>query len=33
MMNYFQVLSIIFGLVLILTRPAIQFFPLLKGLS
>jgi hypothetical protein len=27
MMNYFQVLSIVFGLVLILTRPAIQFFP------
>ncbi len=27
MMNYFQVLSIAFGLVLILTRPAIQFFP------
>jgi hypothetical protein len=26
-MNYFQVLSIIFGLILILTRPAIQFFP------
>ena len=27
MMNYFQVLSIVFGLVLILTRPAIHFFP------
>ena len=26
-MNYFQVLSIVFGLILILTRPAIQFFP------
>jgi hypothetical protein len=26
-MNYFQVLSIAFGLILILTRPAIQFFP------
>jgi len=26
-MNYFQVLSIAFGLLLILTRPAIQFFP------
>lgn len=26
-MNYFQVLSFIFGAVLILTRPAIQFFP------
>lgn len=26
-MNYFQVLSIVFGLVLILTRPAIHFFP------
>ncbi len=26
-MNYFQVLSIIFGIILILTRPAIQFFP------
>jgi len=25
--NYFQVLSIVFGLILILTRPAIQFFP------
>jgi hypothetical protein len=27
MMNYFQVLSIVFGAILILTRPAIQFFP------
>ena len=27
MINYFQGLSIVFGLVLILTRPAIQFFP------
>lgn len=26
-MNYFQILSIVFGLILILTRPAIQFFP------
>ncbi len=26
-MNFFQVLSIVFGLILILTRPAIQFFP------
>ena len=26
-MNYFQVLSVVFGLILILTRPAIQFFP------
>lgn len=26
-MSYFQVLSIVFGLILILTRPAIQFFP------
>ena len=26
-MNYFQVLSIVFGTILILTRPAIQFFP------
>lgn len=26
-MNYFQVLSLIFGAILILTRPAIQFFP------
>jgi len=26
-MNYFQVLSIVFGLILILTHPAIQFFP------
>ncbi len=26
-MNYFQVVSIVFGLILILTRPAIQFFP------
>ncbi len=26
-MNYFQVLSIVFGMLLILTRPAIQFFP------
>jgi uncharacterized membrane protein YdcZ (DUF606 family) len=26
-MNYFQVLSIAFGAILILTRPAIQFFP------
>ncbi len=26
-MNYFQVLSIAFGALLILTRPAIQFFP------
>jgi uncharacterized membrane protein YdcZ (DUF606 family) len=26
-MNYFQVLSFAFGIVLILTRPAIQFFP------
>lgn len=26
-MNYFQVLSIVFGVILILTRPAIQFFP------
>ena len=26
-MNYFQILSIAFGLMLILTRPAIQFFP------
>ncbi len=26
-MNYFQVISIVFGLILILTRPAIQFFP------
>ncbi|MGM0653177.1 MAG: hypothetical protein ACQES4_10430 [Bacillota bacterium] len=26
-MNYFQVLSIVFGAILILTRPAIQFFP------
>jgi uncharacterized membrane protein YdcZ (DUF606 family) len=26
-MNYFQVLSFVFGAVLILTRPAIQFFP------
>jgi hypothetical protein len=26
-MNYFQGLSIIFGAVLVLTRPAIQFFP------
>ncbi len=26
-MNYFQILSIAFGLLLILTRPAIQFFP------
>jgi len=25
--NYFQVLSIVFGVLLILTRPAIQFFP------
>jgi hypothetical protein len=27
MMNYFQILSIVFGAILILTRPAIQFFP------
>ena len=26
-MNYFQVLSFVFGTILILTRPAIQFFP------
>lgn len=26
-MNYFQVLSFIFGAILILTRPAIHFFP------
>jgi hypothetical protein len=26
-MNYFQVMSLIFGAILILTRPAIQFFP------
>ena len=26
-MNYFQVLSLMFGLLLILTRPLIQFFP------
>ena len=26
-MNYFQVLSFVFGAILILTRPAIQFFP------
>ncbi len=26
-MNYFQILSIVFGVILILTRPAIQFFP------
>lgn len=26
-MNYFQVLSFVFGGLLILTRPAIQFFP------
>jgi len=26
-MNYFQILSIVFGAILILTRPAIQFFP------
>ncbi len=26
-MNYFQVLSITFGAILVLTRPAIQFFP------
>lgn len=26
-MNYFQGLSLIFGAILILTRPAIQFFP------
>lgn len=26
-MDYFQVLSIVFGLILILTRPAIHFFP------
>lgn len=26
-MNYFQVLSVTFGAALILTRPAIQFFP------
>ncbi len=26
-MNYFQVLSIVFAGILILTRPAIQFFP------
>ncbi len=26
-MNYFQILSFIFGAILILTRPAIQFFP------
>lgn len=26
-MNYFQVLSVIFGAILVLTRPAIQFFP------
>jgi len=26
-LNYFQVLSIAFGLILILTRPAIHFFP------
>ena len=27
MMNYFQVLSLVFGAILVLTRPAIQFFP------
>lgn len=26
-MNYFQILSFAFGAILILTRPAIQFFP------
>lgn len=26
-MNYFQILSYVFGAILILTRPAIQFFP------
>lgn len=26
-MNYFQILSLVFGALLILTRPAIQFFP------